>query len=55
MYSANGLWEDAMRVAKMFGGINGSKEVLHLFCFLFGHKNHALIVHVYVKTININA
>ena len=27
MYTANGLWEDAMRVAKLFGGINGSKQV----------------------------
>lgn len=27
MYTANGLWEDAMRVAKLFGGVTGSKQV----------------------------
>ncbi|CAK9199445.1 unnamed protein product [Sphagnum troendelagicum] len=38
MYSANGLWEDAMRVAKMFGGINGSKEVAYAWAVSLGEE-----------------
>lgn len=34
MYSSRGMWEDAMRVAKLFGGVDGSKQVLVL-CTVF--------------------
>jgi intraflagellar transport protein 172 len=29
MYRAHDMWEDALRVAKVFGGINASKQVRH--------------------------
>ena len=41
MYTANGLWEDAMRVAKLFGGINGSKQVPY---FAHGHPGSTATV-----------
>jgi hypothetical protein len=56
MYTANGLWEDAMRVAKLFGGINGSKQVR--ICpnesggKQFGFFNHHPLLQNVLKLIN---
>ncbi|KAG0608561.1 hypothetical protein M758_8G115000 [Ceratodon purpureus] len=36
MFTANGLWEDAMRVAKLYGGVTGSKQVAYAWAVSLG-------------------
>nr|XP_024359094.1 intraflagellar transport protein 172-like isoform X9 [Physcomitrium patens] len=44
MYTSNGLWEDALRVAKLFGGVPGSKQVAYAWAVSLGGDTGAQLL-----------
>lgn len=44
MYRANGSWEDALRVAKMFGGAQASKQVAYAWAVTLGGDEGAQLL-----------
>ncbi|BBM98035.1 intraflagellar transport protein 172 [Marchantia polymorpha subsp. ruderalis] len=44
MYSVNNMWEDAMRVAKLFGGVSGPKHVAYAWAVSLGGEAGAQLL-----------
>eukprot|EP00798_Chlamydomonas_sp_ICE-L_P014195 gene14195-20165_t len=44
MYRANAMWEDALRVAKIFGGVNASKQVAYAWAISLGGDEGAVLL-----------
>ena len=44
MYRANDLWDDAVRVAKLHGGVNASKKVAYAWAVSLGGEAGAKLL-----------
>ena len=44
MYRANDMWDDALRVAKLFGGANGGKQVAYAWAVSLGGEEGAALL-----------
>eukprot|EP00191_Tetraselmis_sp_GSL018_P001208 CAMPEP_0177614748 /NCGR_PEP_ID=MMETSP0419_2-20121207/22933_1 /TAXON_ID=582737 /ORGANISM="Tetraselmis sp., Strain GSL018" /LENGTH=1707 /DNA_ID=CAMNT_0019112051 /DNA_START=174 /DNA_END=5298 /DNA_ORIENTATION=- len=44
MYRANDMWDDALRVAKLFGGVNGGKQVAYAWAVSLGGEEGAALL-----------